>query len=426
MVGRTRRTTYKATQGSVFESSEDTGLDGIGGADLNFGEDHGAFESRNDNNNGSPILDSNHSSPLGYRMDGYQITQWNGPDDEELRGEWFEDHIAVPFENLTACSNNNRTTQSSDSDNSNNSNNRKMPAMTQGTAEATDALLALFHAPLDESPPKAAGMDVAVAASSTAKNSTMVVGFGKDSNDRHSPSWEEMTQALDQTTHPPTPLLQDGANKNSNASPPDAPPDIDLAKVIYDSLTKDGIEGLSKEEKDFVTKVKRGGNTTYYINQCKARVKRFFDTIEEFGGNQLKKLLKKVPSNYSCGTKEDYAFYNILGGEKNDIKKYILNQCLVLCCMKWVILKGAKKGKPYQPSTFDKMMQSIGYDWLAKGIKFNYKEDFNDQGEFHGVVKDFWKRHQKKDPTFGTCPNRARAPEDILHIVCQAIREGKL
>ena len=207
MVGRTRRTRYQATQeGTVFESSEDTGLDGIGGAVLNFGgEDHGAFESRQDDNNGS-----NHSSPLGYRMDGYQVTQWNGPDDEELRGEWFEDHIAIPFENLTASSSNNSNTQSPDT---NNSNNRKMPAMTQGTAEATDALLALFHAPLDESPPKATGMEhsslVAVAASAVAQNSIMVA-------DRNSPSWEEMTQALDQTPHPPSPptgasLPQDGA-----------------------------------------------------------------------------------------------------------------------------------------------------------------------------------------------------------------------
>ena len=89
------------SQGTVFESSEDTGLDGIGGADMDFGRDHGAIESRNGDNSG---LDSNHSSPLGYELgEGYQVTRWNGPDDEDLRGEWFDGGLFVmPTQNLTA------------------------------------------------------------------------------------------------------------------------------------------------------------------------------------------------------------------------------------------------------------------------------------------------------------------------------------
>ena len=425
---RNRRYTHsQPSQGTVFESSEDTGLDGIGGAVMDFGgensNDHGAFESQNDNNNGSPaMLDdhSNHSSPLGYRMDGYQITQWNGPDDEELRGEWFEDHIAVPFENLTASNHNNNNIQSSDSENSN---NRKMPAMTQGTAAATDALLSLFHAPLEESPPKVAAAAAAVVAIPE-EPPAMVPNRNVDSS---SPSMEQLTQLfekyLSQRDDPPVAATAQGQR---NASPEDAPPEPDLAKAIFDSLMEHGLENLDKEEKKFVENVKRGGNNTAYINKCKSRVKKFFDTLKEFGGENLNRLCIKVPSHYSKGTSEDFVFYNILGGEKDEVKRYILNQCFILCAMKWEVTRGENKGKPYQPSTFDKYMQLISYDFKAKGIQYNYRHDFNNAGEFHGVLKDLWAKQQKKDPTFGTCPNRARAPQDILEIIVDAIRVGTL
>jgi hypothetical protein len=94
--------------------------------------------------------------------------------------------------------------------------------------------------------------------------------------------------------------------------------------------------------------------------------------------------------------------------------------------MKWKVTRGENKGKPYQPGSFDKMMQHISYDWKAKGIGYNYKLDFNSEGEFHGVVIEHWNRIRKKDPKFGTCPNRARAPADILEIVIESIRSGTI
>jgi hypothetical protein len=71
-------------------------------------------------------------------------------------------------------------------------------------------------------------------------------------------------------------------------------------------------------------------------------------------------------------------------------------------------------------------MKLLGYDLNKKGLLYNYKLDFNDQGQFHGLVISIWEEQRKIDPTFGTARNRAHAPPDLLQRVCDAIKIGKL
>ena len=45
-------------------------------------------------------------------------------------------------------------------------------------------------------------------------------------------------------------------------------------------------------------------------------------------------------------------------------------------------------------------------------LEFNFKNDFNATGEFHGVVLGIWNEQKKLEPTFGTYANRAQFDED--------------
>jgi len=49
--------------------------------------------------------------------------------------------------------------------------------------------------------------------------------------------------------------------------------------------------------------------------------------------------------------------------------------------------------------------------------------DFDDIGEFHGVLIDTWNDIRKKDPSFGTGANRVRADPDVLRLLFKPSKE---
>ena len=208
-------------------------------------------------------------------------------------------------------------------------------------------------------------------------------------------------------------------------------PPSNLAASIAQQLRKDGLagSGLDEDELKFIDECLEGKNTA----QCDATKKRlelrFFDTLDKCGGNVLSSLAKDtLPNPHDLHEKNciDRSFYAIVGGAKDADKHEMLNKCFSLCGMKWECLTGERKGKAIQPVSFVKMMQLLAFVFKDKGTEHLFNEDFNKQGEFHGLVKKKWKEMRKTDPTFGTGSKRARVEKTLVRKFVEAIRNGAL
>ena len=159
-------------------------------------------------------------------------------------------------------------------------------------------------------------------------------------------------------------------------------------------------------------------------NQDKLEL-RFFLTLEESGGEAMDLLCLLVEADYNNKKTLDRSFYNIVGGSKDSTKKVILDRCLVLIGHKWRKKSPPKEvGKMYEPASFCKMMSNLFVVFERKGIKFDWKRDFNGKGEFHGQMKSKWILCKKKDPTFGTQQRKAQFDIDIDRKCRQKIVEG--
>jgi hypothetical protein len=209
--------------------------------------------------------------------------------------------------------------------------------------------------------------------------------------------------------------------------PPDCPIDNDdpLSGFIDFSSIIDDL-GLTEEEKCQLKAVDRGKNTKAYSNTKLSIENRFFRTLLDYGGHRLQAFLQKETMDHGSGPIGDYAFYRLLRGEKTPQKKKVLNAMLCLCGMKWYCLAGKDKGKRLQPNSFDKMMQLLSYIWKKKGILYNYKIDFNNKGEFHGVCINLWNEERKLDGSFGTNKNKARVDMSYVRKIVEALQNGTL
>ena len=229
------------------------------------------------------------------------------------------------------------------------------------------------------------------------------------------------------TVHPQAPQLapqQPTTQKRTPISNSNA----NLAKQLANCLRKDGISGLSTEEKDHVTKCDEGKNTKKCADTQERLEKRWFDTIKEFGGHlSVLATEEKINPNHTTETDSvDKAFYAVCGGEKNADKHKIFNDCLVCCGMKWYCLTGKNKGKHLQPSAFAKHMEQLTIVFAEKGIRYNFANDFNRKGDFHGVIKTMWRKIRESDPSFGTGADRARTDPALFRKFVEAIRDGTI
>jgi hypothetical protein len=64
-----------------------------------------------------------------------------------------------------------------------------------------------------------------------------------------------------------------------------------------------------------------------------------------------------VPANYSEGRVQDFAFFNILGGEKNHDKTSILNKCLHLEWNEVALSFWKREGKSTGSSQFHQVLE---------------------------------------------------------------------
>ena len=198
--------------------------------------------------------------------------------------------------------------------------------------------------------------------------------------------------------------------------------DSELLGTMYKHVIEDG--NPDKSTKDLLSRTKRGKNESEYIRKIKNTMKRVWKTIQDYGGPVLQPLLEMVPANYAGKHVKDRRFYNVLGGEKNHLKHEILNQLFTLLVNKWHCLSGERKGLILQTDVFNFCMKLVSYDFEKKGILYNYKKDFNEEGQFHGAAITLWEEQRKKEPKFGTRSGANRAPDDFLAKVCTALKDG--
>ena len=222
------------------------------------------------------------------------------------------------------------------------------------------------------------------------------------------------------------------SNQRSTVTPPSlpigGPPSI--AALLAGLNPKDLLNqtALSESELAFANGSRRGKNQKKYSDSQDSVERRFFDTLIEYGSNVLaiEPLLRKVTMDYGQGPVEDYAFYQVLQGEKTTDKHKLLAFAMMLPAMKWTCLSGKRKGEPLEPNSFDKTIQKLFYVFDKKGIQYHYKKDFNEPGGFHGLVLDRWNAIRKDDPKFGTHRNKSVMVNNYLELIVEAIRAGKL
>ena len=82
---------------------------------------------------------------------------------------------------------------------------------------------------------------------------------------------------------------------------------------------------------------------------------------------------------------------------------------------------------PLSPNVFTKYMGSIFHEfWTKKGMKYDFKTDFDDKGQFHGVMITNWHSISKNDPKFGTRQHHAQSDWEADKKIRSAIEQGLL
>ena len=228
-------------------------------------------------------------------------------------------------------------------------------------------------------------------------------------------------------------VFEDGDGDEPSAVPSVATkPNSDIAKELANQMRAHGFCGLSEEDNNHIENSKNEGkNSSKYNNTQETLEKRFMDTLTMYGGIDLLKSLGKEmvpnPNDLSEDSPVDFKFYSVVGGPKNADKHKIMNDCLVLCAMKWINQTGKNKGKQHEPSTFAKYMDQLScYVFKEKGILYSYSNDFNKKGQFHGILKKKWADVRKANPKFGTAPNKARVEQALVRKFVTAIRNGDI
>ena len=172
----------------------------------------------------------------------------------------------------------------------------------------------------------------------------------------------------------------------------------DLARSLHDDRNDPHI---SNEERDLI--MNACVNTKEYEKSRRGVESRFFDTLENYGGDSLRQLTLYDLDEF----KQERIFYIKLRGERCDEKRFILNKCLIKIALKWRNRKPGKKtyGKQYQPSTWETMLKYSFSIFRRKNIEYNYATDFNGEGEFHGVLATMWAKEMEEDPDFASGVN---------------------
>ena len=241
-----------------------------------------------------------------------------------------------------------------------------------------------------------------------------------------SPSWRNWKQpAEEEVVLGPSASLQQELQWQHPPPATANPYEGSVAYRMQQDMVAEGFEhaGLDARQLQVATNTQRGNNTTRYLNAQEAAVVKVFTTVREYGGPSMRPLLNIVSCWHDPHGPPDYDFYNICGGPKNPNSKFIINKMLVLCGMKWT---RTDTGAALQPNTLTKYLQDAFSIWRKKGIRFDFMKDFNERGQFAGIIASEWERLRKIDSSFGTNPNQARIKCSFLEKFRAALHSGVL
>ena len=214
--------------------------------------------------------------------------------------------------------------------------------------------------------------------------------------------------------------------KRAPIAAPTMDPAARMVQLMDDSGGACELMDLEDEEQTTLNTVDRGKNTKEHSRNKALLENKFFDTLEKYGGSVLAEFLVFTPAKYTEYRTQDRAFYNIIGGNKTEYKRMLLDKSLCLCGVKWVVSKGERKGKPLQPNTFRNYIKQLFYVFRDKNITYDWEADFNSRGEFHGLMITMWEKTRKEDATFGGRPKEAQHFDDADNKVRDAIKRGTI
>jgi hypothetical protein len=316
------------------------------------------------------------------------------------------------------------------------------PALTQGTSDAVNSLLFFGQGPVvyetrlhdsvrtpDDDNERELAVELAEEAQEEDQDGEVQV-LGVQHCQPFVPHPNLVAQVKFENT-PPTNAGAVAQWRPTVAAVPGPPPPLRTAVALADALEVDnnGSLDLDEDELELLSSAANTGKRTKKTeDKITNLIKRWFTTIHDHGGDILRKnLLIMEPAEYSGGRIQDYAFFNMLGGEKTPAKTAILNKCCILCGMKWLCLTGKGKGKTLAPVSFTKYMSTIFNEFrMKKGMTYDFRTDFNDKGQFHGVMIVNWNRIRQKDPKFGTKQHQAQFDWEADTKIRDAIQDGRL
>ena len=315
------------------------------------------------------------------------------------------------------------------------------PVLTQGTSAAVNGLLG-FQTYLVE-PPDSTAAPMRMTGESPHEEAAEPHQIGQEPEEevqtllvRQCDPFQPHPHLLSQMKFEATPCPPRNAAASSNLESqivaPEPGPQLPLttAAAIADALVADNNESLDFDDDELellCTAANVGKRTKKTEAKIANLIKRWFTTIKDHGGDILSSLLVVVASDSTGGRTNDYAFFNILGGEKTYEKTIILNKCCILCGMKWLCLTGKNKGTPLAPISFTKYMSTVFNEFRCKnGLLYDFRNDFNDKGQFHGVMIVNWNKIRQKDPKFGTKQHQAQFDWEADSKIREAIKDGRL
>ena len=125
---------------------------------------------------------------------------------------------------------------------------------------------------------------------------------------------------------------------------------------VAQSIRDDSVDAtISADELKLI--MESSVNSRVYEKSRNGVEKRFFDTIFKFGSESMKQLALYCDDGFM----KERVFYVTLRGERSEVKRFILNKCLVKIALKWRNNKKNSKdyGKQLQPSTWNKMLKYL-------------------------------------------------------------------
>ena len=178
------------------------------------------------------------------------------------------------------------------------------------------------------------------------------------------------------------------------------------------------------EDQELIASCDRGRNTKETEARKVVLLNRMIETLKEVKESWVLPLLELVNCQYLQAKgdfiSKDYVLFDYLAGEKTVEKRALMNRILTLCGVKWKNVGNHKSSnRILQPGTHLKMIRTLLVKLRERNINYNHKE-FNDIGEFSGVVASLWQSRQKNDASYG-CPKKKRVDPKFVRLLVESV-----